>query len=159
MDKDAAKYTLLEKITDFSVAAGLVLFWIVVLRYNHKHVQSVPTHFNIQGEADAFGSAGHLYLLAAINTLLIAGLYLIKWKDVPLNFGHGGITENKKTLLKPVMKQTLSLFAASLLVIFGIILMETLSYNKGERAYSFIFIFFAIKIPIVFYLAKTQDID
>lgn len=158
MEKAVATYTLLEKITDCIVAAGLLFFWILVYVFNRENVAQVPTHFNIQGEADAFGTPVHLYLLVALNTLLIAGIYALKVKKVPLNFGYG-IAESNKPAVRVVMNQTLSLFALSLLVIFGIILMETVMYTEGNRAYSFILIFFAVKIPIVFYLAKTQDVS
>lgn len=158
MEKAVAKYTLLEKVADCLVAAGLLLFWIVVYVFNQGTTLRVPTHFNIQGEADAFGSSDHLYLLAALNTLLITGLYVLKAKKMSLNFGIE-ITESNKSAIRVVMNQTLSLFAVSLLIIFGIILMETVTYNEGDPAYSFILIFLAIKIPVVFYLAKTQDVS
>lgn len=157
MKEPVVKYTLLEKVADGTVAAGLLLFWILVYVFNRANVRAIPTHFNIQGEADAFGPAGHLYLLAALNTVFIAGLYILKRKNIPLNFGRG-IGERNKPELRVVANQTLSLFAVSLLLIFGIILMETVTYNEAKQAYSFIFIFFAIKIPLVFYLSKTQDI-
>lgn len=156
--KDVAKtYTRLEKIIDLIVFAGLVVFWIIIWQVNQKQQQPIPTHFNIQGTADAFGTASHLYTLAIINTALVLGMHILKWANIPLNFGQEITATNKKGIMR-VMRQTLSLLALSILIIFGIILYETLTYTATSAAYLFILIFFSIKIPIIFYFAKTQNI-
>lgn len=150
-------YTTLERIIDGIVLSGLFALWVIIWQYNVNNQKPVPSHFNIQGTADAFASPEHLYGLAALNTVLIAGLYFLKYKNIPLNFGQE-ITPNNKNAIMQVMRQTLSLLALSILVIFGIILFETITYTANTTAYSFILIFVSIKLPIIFYFIKTQNI-
>ncbi|MBA5791977.1 hypothetical protein H1R17_03610 [Flavobacterium sp. xlx-214] len=151
------KQTSLERIVDGIVFISLLVFYFIIWRYNRKNNVDIPVHFNIQGTADAFASPEHLYGLAALNTVLIAGLYLLKCKNISLNFGQE-VTPTNKDAVMQVMRQTLSLFALSIVVIFGIILYETITYDSNNTAYSFILIFVSIKVPIVFYFLKTQNI-
>ncbi len=157
MHKNRRKYSLFEKIIDSIVLLGLITFWCVIWKVNQNPDQILPTHFNIQGTADSFGNTSHLYTLGFINTFLILGLYILKWKNIPLNFGQE-ITENNKVAIMQVMYKTISLFALSILVIFGIILYETITYKSSQTPYLFILILFCVKIPIIFYFIKTQNI-
>lgn len=151
------KQTSLERIVDGIVFIGLLVFWIIIWQYNNNNQKPIPSHFNIQGTADSFAHPQHLYGLAALNTVLIAGLYFLKYKSISLNFGQE-VTLNNKDALMQVMRQTLSLLTLSILVIFGSILYETITYNSNNTAYSFILIFVSIKVPIIFYFLKTQNI-
>lgn len=151
------KQTPLERIIDGIVFIGLLVFWIIIWQYNNNNQKPIPSHFNIQGTADSFANPEHLYGLAALNTVLITGLYFLKYKNIPLNFGQE-ITPTNKDAVMQVMRQTLSLLALSILVIFGIILYETITYDTNNSAYSFILIFVSIKVPIIFYFLKTQNI-
>jgi|SRR5690606_122250 len=157
MQKHRRKYSLFEKIIDSIVLHGLITFWCIIWQVNQNPDQILPTHFNIQGTADSFGNTSHLYTLGFINTFLILGLYVLKWKKIPLNFGQE-INENNQEAIMHVMHKTISLFALSILVIFGIILYETITYKSSQTPYLFIFILFCIKIPIIFYFIKTQNI-
>lgn len=151
------KQTSLERIVDIIVFVSLLVFWIIIWQYNNHIQEPIPSHFNIQGTADAFASPKHLYGLVAVNTLLITSLYFLKYKNIPLNFGQE-ITPNNEDAIMQVMRETLSLFALSIVVISGIILYETITYDTNNTAYSFILIFVSIKVPIIFYFLKTQNI-
>lgn len=157
MNKAKVVYTSFEKALDATVLIGLILFWTIIWNFNQENTQLIPIHFNMQGKADAFGNPESLYSLGTINSVLLLGLYLLKWFNAPLNFGQE-VTESNKEALTKIMRQTISLLALSVLVIFGIILFETLYYTEEETAYSFIFILFAVKVPLIFYLFKSQNI-
>jgi|SRR5690606_38265336 hypothetical protein len=157
MQKHRRKYSRFEKIIDSIVLLGLITFWCIIWKVNQNPDQILPTHFNIQGTADSFGNATNLYILGFINTFLILGLYILKARNIPLNFGQE-ITANNKEAIMQVMRKTVSIFALSILIIFGIILYETITYNSSQTPYLFILILFCIKIPIIFYFIKTQNI-
>lgn len=60
--------------------------------------------------------------------------------------------------MRPIWKNTMNLLALSIIIIAYIVLFETVGYQSDEPAYSFIAIFFVIKIPIFYYFYSTQNL-
>src|SRR5690606_41451561 len=110
MQKHRRKYSRFEKIIDSIVLLGLITFWCIIWKVNQNPDQILPTHFNIQGTADSFGNATNLYILGFINTFLILGLYILKSRNIPLNFVQV-ITAYIKDSIITVMRKTVTILA------------------------------------------------
>lgn len=139
------------------VGLGLLLFWGLIFYYTQVISTKVPTHFTIQSSADAFGDISSLYWLGIINTVLV--VLVLAFKSIPHSL-YFGTKDNAVDLqkMRPIWKNTMNLLALSIIIIAYIVLFETVGYQSDEPAYSFIAIFFVIKIPIFYYFYSTQNL-
>ena len=55
----------------------IVASWIVLLLNFAEIPETVPVHFNLQGEADRFGSKNELFLVQGIASVLYAGMVVL----------------------------------------------------------------------------------
>lgn len=62
-------------LLDSLAIVGLLLSWWVAASSYPRLPASVPLHFNLQGEADNWGGRWTIFLLPAINTVIIVGEY------------------------------------------------------------------------------------
>ena len=56
----------------------LILFWIMVLYHYPNLPETIPTHYNAMGEADAEGSKSTILYLPLVASLLVLGMGAIK---------------------------------------------------------------------------------
>lgn len=55
----------------------IVASWLVLLLNFAEIPETVPVHFNMQGEADRFGSKNELFLVQGIASVLYAGMVVL----------------------------------------------------------------------------------
>jgi uncharacterized membrane protein len=55
----------------------LVIFWCYILSSYDSLPETIPTHFNLSGQADGFGKRSSIFLLPAITSALFFGLTLL----------------------------------------------------------------------------------
>jgi len=76
-----------------SLSLLFVLFLLIYPAYYYESIPGeIPTHYNMDGQADAFGNKTELWLLPIIGLLMYVGLFLLN--RIPHQFNYPGtITE------------------------------------------------------------------
>ena len=78
--------TTADKMAEVIGVLVLVTFWAVTLFYYSKLPDTIPTHYNISGQADDHGSKTTILLLPVVGTILFLALHL-----TTLNHTHPSI--------------------------------------------------------------------
>jgi len=78
--------TVTDNLLDGTALAGLLLSWTIILTTWPDLPDSVPQHFTLAGEPDAWGSPGFMLLLPSIGILLFGGL--IALLRIPHRFNY-----------------------------------------------------------------------
>lgn len=70
--KDKLRIQRTKEGTIFEIVTAIltVILWIIAIALYNKMPDTVPTHFNLSGEADGFGSKSIVFILAGLNTLV-----------------------------------------------------------------------------------------
>lgn len=105
----------------------IVLNVLVVFAFYFKLPESIPTHFNLKGEADGYGSKSTLWMLPIISGLSYFLLFMITTKMKPWNFNYPTkVTEKNAPVLYALCLQMLVWLNLSIAVLFFIITLEIL---------------------------------
>jgi uncharacterized membrane protein len=73
------------------IATGWVLValnFIVVLSFFFTLPETIPTHFNLIGEADAYGSKNDIWAMPIFNLIMYFGMTMIATKMKPWNYNY-----------------------------------------------------------------------
>ncbi|WP_350291057.1 DUF1648 domain-containing protein [uncultured Croceitalea sp.] len=62
--------------------------FIVVLSFYFTLPETIPTHFNLKGEADGFGSKSTLWILPIFNLVMYFGMTMLATKMKPWNYNY-----------------------------------------------------------------------
>ena len=105
----------------------IVLNVLVVFAFYFKLPESIPTHFNLKGEADGYGSKSTLWMLPIIGGLSYFLLFMMTTKMKPWNFNYPTkVTEKNAPILYALCLQMLVWLNLSIAVLFFIITLEIL---------------------------------
>ena len=114
-----------------SIAIVALLYGIVLVLQNWSTLpQSIPTHFNAKGEADGWGSKEMIWLLPAINVVVIPMMLWLRrypWlSNVPWEI-------NEKNALQQygLIVRLLSLLSTTVALLFLVLLFDTISIAGG----------------------------
>jgi uncharacterized membrane protein len=119
---------------------------------------TIPIHFNIAGEADGFGSKNDIFFLPIIGTLLFLGM--TRLNNYPHMFNYPTrITEENAPTQYAIATQMIRVLKLTIILVFGLILLGTLQYAKGNQnglgEWFVPLTFGLIMIPTFYYLFKT----
>jgi hypothetical protein len=110
----------------------LVTGFVLVLMYWSQLPDRIPTHFNAVGEVDDWGPKGMLWLLPAINIVLVPGILVLQrfpWvANIPITINASNADYQYGLIIR-----LLSILGLSVAVIFLLILIETLAVAFGGR--------------------------
>lgn len=68
------KIFAIDRILEASGWMLLCLFWCYII-FSYKYLpETIPTHFNLSGQADGFGNRTHIFIIPAITSALFFGL-------------------------------------------------------------------------------------
>ena len=114
-----------------SIAIVALLYGIVLVLQNWSTLpQSIPTHFNAKGEADGWGSKEMIWLLPAINVVVIPMMLWLRrypWlSNVPWEI-------NEKNALQQygLIVRLMSLLSTTVALLFLVLLFDTISIAGG----------------------------
>lgn len=81
----------------FEIAGVLILAssWVLIAIYYTRLPDVIPTHFNIRGEADGFGSKATLWILPAISLVLYVALGFMHRLKQSFNYPYPITAENR----------------------------------------------------------------
>jgi uncharacterized membrane protein len=142
---------VLERIS-WSIVAILIVYAIVSI---NSLPDVIPIHFNMQNEADGYGSKTTLWLLPIIATLLVGLMSLVKRYPKYLNYPVA-ITEQNRERQQDLAFSLLSAIACIVPLLFCFIIYSTTKYvREGSFEFSIVFLIATIFVPIIgyFYLA------
>ncbi len=107
------KLTLTDRIIEFLGYLMLIATWVFTLVVYGTLPETIPTHYNLSGEADAFGNKSAIITLPVVGTLTFVLLTVLK-----------NYPSSASRLLRMV-----KLF---IVLIFGLIVLETVRVSRGE---------------------------
>ncbi len=151
IEKDQLDYFL-----EWAALATLLLTFIIPQQYYASLPESIPTHFGIDGEADAFGSKRSLWILPIISLAIFILFYFIS--KIPHKFNYPrAINEqnayaNYKHALRGMRLLLLFILAAFLYVIWMSI--QVGLGNRTGLGWSFVLVFLTTIFGLIFYLTK-----
>jgi uncharacterized membrane protein len=142
-------------------AAGwlaLAMIWLITI-FNYKNLPgTIPTHFNIAGEADNYGNRSTIFFMPVLGTILFIGMTILNRFPHIFNYPVKITPENglKQYAMATRLIRVLKL---SILVLFILIIYLTTSaaLNKQEKL-SIWFLPLTLAIifmPLVYYIIKS----
>lgn len=109
----------------------IILFhWSFTLWHYAGLPEIIPTHFNVRGEADGFGSKRNLMTLPIINTILFAGMTLLNRFPQAFNYLEPITPENAERQYRAATRMIRYMKLAIAIVFFII------TYSTLETAHS-----------------------
>ncbi len=124
---DSKEESIINKLT-FAI---VVLHLLVLLYYYGQLPEKVPTHFGINGEADAWGSKISLWFLPLISLATNFLLYFISRKPHTFNFPKKITSENAATEYSKA-KWGIALMNIGIAVLFFTITWTTIQIALGQ---------------------------
>lgn len=145
-------------IIGYSVFLGCVVYAIIMFG---KLPDEVPTHFNINGEADGWGSKYTMIVVPLIALVVCLPLEALEKRPHLHNYPAFFNEENAEKLYSISMR-TLNFVKNGTLLLFGLILVEmVLAANQnsfGFRMWSIIVVLALLFVPIVWHLYSLQQV-
>lgn len=92
--KIPVKLTKIDRLIEWAGWILAAVSWILTLNAYQYLPETIATHFDMNGQADDFGSKKNLFILPAIGTLLYAGLFILSRKPHLFNFPFHITEEN-----------------------------------------------------------------
>src|ERR1700722_9506305 len=89
--------TTADKMAEVIGVLVLVTFWAVTLFYYSKLPDTIPTHYNISGQADDHGSKTTILLLPVVGTILFLALTFVNRFPRSFNYPTPITAENAKS--------------------------------------------------------------
>ncbi|HLS09193.1 DUF1648 domain-containing protein [Lentibacillus sp.] len=139
--------TRMEKIFH---AASLVLltatFTYVILKYASLP-DTIPIHFNAQGEADNWSGKGTIFLLPVISLLMFIALYFLNKVphiyNLPVN-----ITEENAPRIYPIARTMMAVFNFEMVAIFSYLTWDVINAAEGNATLGVWFILAVFIVPL-----------
>jgi uncharacterized membrane protein len=135
---------------------GIVAMWVMVWLQYDRLPEIIPTHFNLQGQPDDFGSRGILLLLPVIATVLFVGMYFLKFIPHHFNYPVKKVTkENAEHLYSTSLRMILFL-RVGIVLYFGYLTVMIMKVSQGKVAalgwVSLVLMLVLIFFPIIYFL-------
>lgn len=150
--------TPIDKIIEILCWLTLVFLWAFTLFHYSSMPEIIPTHFNVSGQADSYGSKGTIFILPIIGTILFLGLSILNLFPQIFNYPANISTENAQ-------RQYVNATRMIRFLKFGIVLIfSLLAYltsqgsvdkSKGIGMWFLPIIVAIIFIPLVFFIIKA----
>jgi len=146
---------------NFIEAAGwlaLLLIWGITF-YQFKNLpETIPTHFNITGEADGFGKKSTIFLLPVFGTVLFIGLTILNFFPHVFNYPVKITPENAAKQYE-MATRLVRVLKLSVLIIFIMIIWMTSAVASAKMnglAAWFVPVVLAVTfIPLGYYIYKS----
>lgn len=144
---------VLEIIGWFTLAT---LWWLALMSYSQMP-DTIPTHYNLAGEADDYGSKETILALPVIGTVLFVGMTIVNRYPHIFNYPTEITTENamKQYTIATRMIRYLKLVV---LLVFLLIVFKTLQTSTGQAdglgSWFYFISFGLLSIPSAFFVSK-----
>ena len=127
------EHTRSDKILE--IIGGVLIFaiWVLVLVSYPSLPESIPTHYNGTGEADAFGSKSSIFGLPIVATVLFIGLSILNRHPHTFNY-PSEITEKNARYQYQNSTRMLRYLKLVIVIIFGMATYLTIRSAHQETA-------------------------
>lgn len=136
----------------------LVINWLIVLRVYGSLPDTIPTHFNLAGEADGFGSSLTLFLIPVISTVSLAGMSILARFPEIYNYPVKITPENAFSQYTAAVRLVRWLKVSLALVFLLISVGTTASATGGSGSLGIWFlplVLLLINLPLAIYLIRV----
>ncbi len=144
-----------DRIIEGITYIGLLILWVIVASRYKSLPDIIPTHFDVKGVADDYGSKSTIWLLPAISTVLVIVLALINLKPHNFNLPVKITQENAERQYRLATKM-IRFLKLSMLIVFGTIAMFTINVSEtkdGGTGYWMLFLILgATFVPLGIYM-------
>ncbi|MBP1948019.1 DUF1648 domain-containing protein [Virgibacillus litoralis] len=133
----------------FNTASVIILICsiVYVVQAYNSLPESVPTHFNAKGEADAWGNKGTVLLMPAIAFVSFIIMYFVT--KAPHTFNYMvKVTEENATRLYTPARTFMAAINLEMVAIFSYIAWAMVQSATSGTGLGISFIFFVILVPI-----------
>ena len=98
---------------------------------------TVPTHFNLKGEADGFGSKNNLWLLPILSVVMYYGMLKITTRMKPWNYNYPTkVTEKNAPLLYALSIRMLVGLNLGIVLVFLVISLHSILLGSGVQFFN-----------------------
>ena len=109
----------------------LIGIWILAITSFSDLPDSIPTHYNGTGEADAFGEKTNIFVLPIIGTILFIGMTLLNKNPHIFNYPKSITNENALNQYSNATRM-IRVLKLVIVLVFGLILVRTLQNTNGN---------------------------
>jgi hypothetical protein len=126
--KDRIDWTL-----DITVSIGLMFIWLYTLIHFTKLPHTIPTHFNIKGEIDDYGSKYTLWILPSVITFIFILFRILYNYPNKFNYLVKITNENAEKQYRIAIK-SMRIILMNITFLFGLIIVKIVdgAYQKSS---------------------------
>ncbi len=136
----------------------LLLYWMYIIFSFRSLPSAIPTHYNFNGEPDAFGSSETIFLLPIIGTFILLGFSALS--KIPHHFNYlVEITEENAEKQYSIALSLLRFLKITILFVFIFIDYQTIQLAKKDdfsgQNWTFMILPLIIFIPVIYYIFQS----
>ncbi|MFD0861180.1 DUF1648 domain-containing protein [Sungkyunkwania multivorans] len=158
--KIAVPYQTFDIVVEAFNAAILIFIWVMFLNEYKDLPETVATHFNAAGEADAYGHKSWLWIIPVIASLTAAGLFVLNrfphWHNYRVNINEDNALLHYRVNTRIV--RTTNFFVLTLMA-FALYMVIAHTYKKAvETAWhvpSILILTLAFTSAVIIYRIKS----
>ena len=153
--------TIADKIFEFLGWLLIVSVWgLLIINYSNLP-KTIATHYNVVGQADAFGGKANILLLSIVATVLFIGLTIIN--NFPHIFNYPtNITKDNALRQYTNATRLIRYLKLIIVLIFGLISYQTIRLANGQTdvlgTWSLPLILGLIFIPLIYFICRSFKI-
>lgn len=144
---------VLEIVGWFTLAT---LWWLTLMSY-FKLPDTIPTHYNLAGQADSYGSKENILALPMVGTILFVVMTVLSQYPHIFNYPTEITAENAERQYTNATRMIRYLKVA-ILLIFSFIVFKTLQTATGQAEglgnWFYVFLTGVFVIPMLFFVRK-----
>ncbi len=157
--KIVPKLTQADRLFEAAGWVVLLLLWCFSIVKYAKLPDTIPIHFNAEGEADGFGANSGILVLPMIATALFIGLtYLNKFPHI-FNYTKRITIENAMEQYS-IATRMIRYLKLSIVVIFGFITFKTIQVANGQSeglgVWFLPLMLIIMSLPTIFFISKMM---
>lgn len=136
----------------------LAVIWILAIVSYSNLPDTIPIHFNSQGEADGFGNKTHVFTLPLVATILSIGLTSLNQYPYLFNYPTAITRENALRQYKNATR-LIRYLKVIIVVAFGVIMLQVIRSAHGKTDGLSVWIVPVIggliMLPIIIFVIKS----
>jgi uncharacterized membrane protein len=140
-------------ILEFLSLAGLLILWGMAFYYFRKLPETIPTHFNMSGQPDDFGSKSSFWTLPAVGLVIYIGFTLLV--KIPEKFNYPititPANAQRQYLLAIRMIRTLKGVIQWIFFLILLVMVRSAFHGSAKGVYMVPVILVLATLPIIIY--------
>jgi uncharacterized membrane protein len=151
----------IDLIIDLIILALLLLMWSYVLVSYTSLPETIPSHFNAQGEVDGYSSRSSIWLLMVISTIMAVGMYVLTKYPHIHNYLVEITEENAARNYKMSCRllRFVNLFTTLIMLYIVYSIIEKAAGNDIflESSFMYIIIIFSVIMPLILFIYMSKN--